>query len=778
MKRTLLALWLLTLCLPVVVVFGQDGEATLDEERITFDVSLSEDRGGGRVQGSAGNIELREGQYLLATGGVELKFRDLELTAELARVDIPTNLLTAEGNVVLDEGPQRLTGDKLEYDLTTQTGKVTQATAFVDPDYYFSGSQIAKIGPTTYTVNDGVFTSCEQEVPSWSFHLKDANITLGEYARIRHATMKFGKLPVLYVPYMLWPATTERTSGFLVPKPGYSQRFGAELDLAYYKTLGRSADTTFFLDLSSKEFFGLGNEIRYRPSENTKGYFRAYYLFEPDDFDEGFFNPIFDPDRQRGDDRWKIEFFHESKKLWGDFRGVVNLQEYSDLDYLQDFERDVRRQTRSFIYSNAFLSRNVGQTSLNIQADQREQIRVNATDIRRQLPEVEFRVRPTRLGRSPVYFSLDSSLHYFSIEQQNFRDGFDDDGNPIRILNSELDEQYGRGHIAPEISIPISNLSWLSAKLNVGGRATFYSDTLTVGEDNTVVNPREFSGESLTRTVGEGSLEIIGPIFSRIFEKDSGRFSKLKHIIEPRITYNYLDEFEEQSSVFLFDEVDQFTPTNGVVFSLINRLMAKSRPTGEDEDEGGAVEIGSFEVRQAFSFDDARPFQVDLEGNELSEGPISMVLRLNPSTRTSFKTEMRYDTANSEVRSLRVSGSKIFGGFDPKGNGRPVGGHRIGLSWFSNFNAMGDTTNNQARLFTRFSLLPRRLSLEAEVTYDFEGIEKKLIQQRYFLDWKSQCYSWRLEFRESMVRSIEDRDIRFSLTLKNVGTFLDLNENF
>jgi len=54
--------------------------------------------------------------------------------------------------------------------------------------------------------------------------------------------------------------------------------------------------------------------------------------------------------------------------------------------------------------------------------------------------------------------------------------------------------------------------------------------------------------------------------------------------------------------------------------------------------------------------------------------------------------------------------------------------------------------------------------------------------QRYFLNWTSQCYTWQLELRESargaINNRIKDRDLLFALTLKNVGTFLDLNSSF
>ncbi len=151
-----------------------------EEDRVTFSFTLGGEQGGGQATGSAGDFEYQEGRYLIATGGVDFKYQGLRLQAERARVDIPTNLLTAEGDVILDEGPQRLAGQTLEYDLDTRTGKATDATAYVAGDYYFTGSEVAKTGDDTFTVDQGIFTSCEQDVPSWSLQMSAARITLDE----------------------------------------------------------------------------------------------------------------------------------------------------------------------------------------------------------------------------------------------------------------------------------------------------------------------------------------------------------------------------------------------------------------------------------------------------------------------------------------------------------------------------------------------------------------------------------------------------------------------
>jgi hypothetical protein len=340
------------------------------------------------------------------------------------------------------------------------------------------------------------------------------------------------------------------------------------------------------------------------------------------------------------------------------------------------------------------------------------------------------------------------------------------------VEQNQLEDRYGRANIEPTLSIPVSTLTWLSAKVNLGGSATFYTDSLTADEEGNLVTPRSFGGGSLERLVPDAGVEIVGPVFSRIFEKGLGRFSKFKHVIEPRATYRYVDDFDEQNQIFNFDEVDGLTPTNGWVFSLTNRLLAKP----SNPDEGGAVEIASFELRQALSLDDDRPGQGTVNGENTSEGPLFASLRVNPSRKTSFKTDFRYSTLYNQLQSFSFSGEKRFGGtvLSP-------GLNRVGLTWFTNWNAVdGEKVSDQLRFFTRFPLFTPKLTLDAEVSYDV--LNSEIRYQRYFLNWQAECYGWQLEFRESIrgpqATRMEDRDVRFSLTLKNVGTFLDLNESF
>jgi len=715
-------------------------DAERDDERVRFEVELAD----GRAVIRAEDFRYQPGDYMIATAGVEVRYKDLVLTADRARLDIPTQLITAEGNVVLDEGPRRLSGDTLEYHLESRTGRLTNATAYVQPDYYFSGVELAKTGPEDYAVTDGVFTSCSGDSPPWSIALSSAKVTLEDYARIKNARMRFKNVPVLYVPYILWPTKTERSSGFLIPKPGFSSRRGAYLGVAYYQTLGRSADLTLLGDAYSESYFGGGMELRWRPSETSRGLFQGYFITEPDEIDPADVPPVrIDPNFMQGDDRWKLRFFHQQDKIFKHFRAVIDFVDYSDFNFQGDYERDVSRSAQSFVYSNAYLTANVGNQSFNILVDRRERVRRGGRDVRHQLPEIEYRLRPTRLGSTPIYFSLLSSLNYFQVQLDE--DEFD----------------YGRADLLPFFSIPLSTIPWLSAKLDVGGRVTFYSDSLNDRRS-------EFSGESLTRTFGSATLEVVGPAFSRIFNKGLGRFAKIKHVIEPRFDFNFVSDFDDQLFVPVFDEVDNFLSRQDVVFSFNHRLIAK--PAADEEDDpsaGGAFEIASFSLAQGYSFDDDRPLQFGRRDRDRKSqaSPIFASLRLNPSQRTSLKLDAAYNTLFGRFESASLSGRLALG----KHN-------ELGAAWFTRFNAeTGAEQRNQAQLFGSFALLPERLFLDGAFRFDLR-LEETL-EQILRLRYNGSCYGLQLEWRESNFANVDQSDVRFLLTLKHVGTFLDFTSS-
>ncbi|MFP3941399.1 MAG: LPS-assembly protein LptD [Gemmatimonadota bacterium] len=731
---------------------AEDEEDEDDPDRIAFDLRLEDGRG--TVAGSAGELELRREDYAVLTGGVEIHHQDVTLRAERAEVDLETREVVATGDVVFDQGPRRLAGATLTFDLDAKTGTLTDATAYVDPDYYFTGDEIAKVDEDVYVVTNGVFTSCEQDVPDWSFRLGRARVEVDAYARVRNASMRVKRLPVFYTPYIVWPTKEDRTAGLLVPNFGYTDRRGAYLGLAYYQPIGRSYDTTFFLDSYGEGFVGLGNELRYQPTEGTSGRFEGYAIRETEPLavaPGGQDDPVVGGEEDEW--RWRMELDHVSDDLPLGLRGVVDWTEYSDFQFFQDFDRDFNRNSRRFEDSKAFLTGNWGSHLVNVLVNDRETFAGDRIITDRQLPAIEYQLRSTPvwttpLWEAPLYLSVDSSLAYLDVDR-----------------SAAFDTQYGRADLFPEVSIPLEPAPWLSLSLRGGYRLTWWGDSLETDPTEVQETGDAFTGESVTRSLPTWGADLIGPSFARVFDAEIGPFARFMHVIEPRVSYSFVDGFDRTREVPSFDSVDRLFSGNVARVSLSQRLKAKP----PEEEGGSAREILTFELAQDYSFDSKEPLQrgaavlgdPEAETLESQRGPLEATLRFAPSDTTSLRAEWRYSTLFDQLTSSSIAAEHRFGP------------HDASVRYTTRFRAQdGETLSDQIRLGTGVSVLPGRLAVRAAIDYDLERSE--LQEQRYFVDWTSQCYSVRFEFRDFQVGNIQDTDYRLAFTLKNVGTFLDL----
>nr|HRC84062.1 LPS assembly protein LptD [Thermoanaerobaculia bacterium] len=757
-----------------------------EEGQISFQLPFTKEKGGGVATGKAGKLTFETEKTAVLSGGVDLAYKDLKLKAQEVEVNLATKVVVARGDVVIDQGPQRLTGEVATYDLETRTGTLHHATASVSPEIYFRGEELEKISDDLYTIEKGVLTACTDPVPDWSFSVRKARIQVEGYAHLKGAAMRVKKAPILYLPRLIWPAKRDRASGFLIPQPGYSNQRGPSLSLAYFQTLGRSYDTTFYGDLygfsfANGRYFGFGDEFRYAPSSNSHGEINAYVVRDPQRRSPDPANPgAFRVDTEY---RWKVALDHTSERLPFGMRGALSYRDYSDFDFVRDFERNIDKSALRSIYSRGFASGNWGLHSLNVLADSRETfISRDAagreiTVTQRRLPKVNYSLRPVRFGRLPLYFNLDGSAAYLQLERSTSYAG-----------------NYGRFDLTPNFKVPVLALPWLSATVNGGGRYTWYGDSVcranvpgSSGGQLCRSTQQEFTGDSLSRLVPTASADIVGPSFSRIISANAGRFSKFKHIVEPRFSYGYVGTVDEKDSARtpLFDEVDSVGTTNVGRVALVNRLLAKPA-----DGKGSASEILSIEVARAYSFDDTVPLSVlsDDRGHVREKqqwGPITSLIRFQPGGPTYFRGQLVYNTQASTFSQWSLSGGVGFWGATAEATWLRVVRSALVTDPANPGELLGPVKNttqtDQVQLWGSVPIVPRRLTLQGQISYNLttQDVQKQSIGLRYL----SQCFGFELvarEFRSDFLgadnNSVRrDRDFRFVLTLKNVGTFLDLS---
>jgi LPS-assembly protein len=688
--------------------------------------------GGGDVTWSVGEngiVEAQRDEYLILQHEVMIQYQDIKLRADKVTYNLKTKDVAAEGNVIIDQGPTRISATQAVFNLDTKTGTFFNANATMDPSMYFSGDRIEKVDEDTFRLTNGVVTSCDLDEPAWSFHVGEAEVRRDDYARMRNISFRTRGVPVFWTPRLIWPTKRERSQGLLIPRARFTSEFGSRLENAYFLPIGDSMDATIRADISTQRYFGAGLDVRYVPSENVKiGDLRAYTV----------------NNAERNDLEWKYHYRHAQEELPGGFRGVVDIQDYSNLNFFREYDDDPRLLTLSNVYSSAYLTKNRPTYSLNILSDRRDLVFGNARQRFEQLPSLQLRMYPQQVARTPLYFSMESSTSHLR------------SGTVVGDVRAVTADYY-RTDLFPTVSMRLKTPQWLSVKPQLSLRETWYSASRDASNQIRDDDP-------VSRFYGQAQVEVVGPSFSRIFNREAGTFSRFKHVIEPRFRYLYTTDLDNQERIIRFDTVDSpFLPTvrDSVEYSLTQRLIGK-----EKVGAGNAREVLSFSLRQTVALSEPFPRFGSFAG-EHRFTPLSANLRFNPYQSMTVDAAATFGNISKQLDQVSLSTNLV-------GSGARADRY-LGFTYFATLQRPGSFggDSSQIRLHGGSALIRNRL--RADVQLNFDAKQREFLEQRYLTGFTGSCYGIALGYRVYNVigavaqRSIASYDI--SITLKNVGTF-------
>jgi Organic solvent tolerance protein OstA len=718
-----------------------------------FKVTPGVKKQGGEVKYTGKSSQFVRDEYVILDVDVILEYQDVTIHADKLTYNFKTQDSVAEGHVILDQGPTRLTGDHMVFNLDSKTGTFFNATGALQPDMFFVGDKIERLSEDRYILTNGMFTSCELDHPSWSFHVASADITLDDYAHMRNVSFRAHDVPLLYAPRLTWPTKRDRSQGLLIPRVLLSRTYGDRLELGYFIPFGDAVDTTVYADLNDKRYNGVGVNVRYRPSSDVKlGDLSAYLIH----------------DVQAGRNQWKYKYQHSQNNLPGGFRGVVDVEDFSNLEFFRRYDRDPRLHTLSQIYSSAYLTKNRSSYSLNILTDRRDILLGNVDPNNpfappprqrfEQLPSIQFRFYPSRIGESPFYYSLESSMSHLATSG---------------LINGPTANYY-RADIFPTISMQLHTPAWLSIRPQVSVRETYYSDSLS---DDSVANPfgkLTAVNHPIERFYAQGQVDVVGPSLSRIYNESFGGFSKFKHVIEPRFRYLYTTDVNDQNRVIRFDTVD--SPINSIVRSSVEYSLTQRLIGREVGPNGSSREVASFSLTQSVSIGQQFTSATTggLSGSTVPQQgkftPLVAGLHVNPYQSVTFDAAATFGNISHQLDQTSLS-ANLFG------TGVRADKY-LSFSWFSayrqppvNGQPAFDSSSSQIRLNSGSSLFSNRL--RADVQINFDAKKGTFLEQRYLLGGTASCYGIALEFRRYLIFfPVEKTEMSagVSISLKNVGT--------
>ncbi len=656
----------------------------------------------------------QEKNIIIGKGNADVRYGDSRILGDTIELNTETGDGVAIGNVIMEDKESRIECDKAEFNTNTKLGTMYEARGNI-ADYYFTGRKIARLAEDRYSLFSGAFTTCSYTddcTPAWRFRVKRAKIKIEGYARLQYPAFLVKDVPVLYLPYMIVPVKTKRKTGFIMPSLGTSSKDGFFINNSLFWAINQWSDATFYLDYLEKKGVRPGLEYRYTPNKKTTGQFNGIYLKEKDTKREF----------------WKIEFNHKQEFIY-DIKGLARLDLLSNYNLDKEFsdvtDDRTRRQTDSYLS----LIKNWETRSLEFLTRYRESIEEGRDERFGQIPQLIFRNQRERIYETPLFFSMESS--YVGFYKKIGKNG------------TENTTDVSRLDIHPQLALPITNVPWLTFTPTIGIRETYYNR----GERDDEEGTGGFSRETY-----DINLLLEGPKFSRIFHTKSEHIPKIKHLIEPRITYDFIPEIDEddRAKIIQFDTVDNVRPLSRVTYSLTNRVLKKVM-------KGESV----FATEEALRFDVSQSYDL-----------MESTRALMPGSPRRPLSEIRFDLDTRIIDPLKINLDSTYDIYDDivKTVNIEFAIKKEGLGYIHLERRYKKSTSTFLSGTLGLSL-PLGLGFQYSLRYD--ELEEEVVESDYSLEYSSQC--WGLSFdlinRKISVNQKRQDETKFFfiLTLKGIG---------
>ncbi len=693
-----------------------------------------------------------------ATGSVEAELEDgTKFFGDVVDWWNDTHRVLALGNVLFVQGENRIAADRAELDTQTGLGTFFNASGSLsiadrvnrdmfgsqDPDVYFYGEKVERLGPKKYRITKGGFTTCLQPTPRWQLTSGSAVLNIDAYAVATNTLLKVKGVPVLYLPIIYYPIKKDdRATGFLMPSYGNSSMNGFTLSNAFFWAVSRSVDATVQHDWFSRGGQGVGGEFRYIGGTGSDGNARVRYLNEK----ERTYGTILTPARRSFDVNGAV-----SQVLPGRLRARFNANYFSDITVQQTYNMnmyDASRRTRGF---GGNLSGAWGLYNFNAMAGWNE-IFLSDTDTWKtgSAPRVSFGRGLQRLGPLPVFVSAGTEFTR-SIHTNKSGDQVNDAG-------------LMRMDFAPQARLPFRKWQFFTVDSSVTWRSTYYSESKQNGIQVPV---------SIWRNFAQVDSRITGPVFTRVWVTDGlGYADRFKHVFEPNATISRVSAIDNYDSIVKIDGSDYAVGgTTRISYGLTNRLIARRREAGRvSPREILTISVGqSYYTKKAASQVDTS-YSTSFAGRAPSN--FSVVrgdVRISPTPAVGGTVRLEWDPEIRAFQSKSVSGDAAAGRWLHVAGGwsqRRVRAYQFQLDNYVNGELTLRTPEN-------------KVGGTYSATYDVSG--KNFLQSRMVAYYNAQCCGVAVEYQtfnypnaRNRFPLAQDRRFNISVTLAGLGTFSNL----
>ena len=224
-------------------------------------------------------------------GKGQIKYRELQLTADRTDIDWSRSVMTArgipdtsdttgkkfKGTPDMEDGSEVYHGHELSYNFQTKKGRIDVANTTIDQGYYH-GDEIKKVERDVLFVEDGRYTTCDLPEPHYFFFSPKMKVIPQDKVVAEPVYLYIADVPVFALPFGVFPNQRGRRSGLIAPAYGEDSRRGRFLThLGYYWAMSDYMDISFRSDLYTKGGWGAYSTYRYALRYDFTGSFSGEY---------------------------------------------------------------------------------------------------------------------------------------------------------------------------------------------------------------------------------------------------------------------------------------------------------------------------------------------------------------------------------------------------------------------------------------------------------------------------------------------------------------------
>jgi LPS-assembly protein len=702
----------------------------------------------------AGNVLIRsvtqeaDGPWRRLRGAALIETSDMQLKADEVDYNSDTGDVQARGHVHFEHfvRGEKLDCDHAEYNIDEETGKFYTVSGSAAPriqarqgllttrnPYYFEGQWAERL-KDHYILHDGFLTDCLLPRPWWRLRSSAITVVPDDHATTRGSWFYLKNIRLFYTPFFYKSLKKEpRRSGFLIPNIGNSSTRGQVVGLGYFWAINRSYDLTYRTQYFTKA--GLAHHLDFRGDVNPTTSF-DFYL-----------DGLKDQQPIQPSPSGALLILHAKSELGAGWEARGELNYLTSFAFRQQFTESFSEAIFSETHSVGFVTKHWSDFGVNFVAQRNvdfQSITPGDEISIRKLPEAEFveRDHELRLHGWPFWFSMDSSA------------GLDHRGQTL----FQTAEFVSRLDFAPHIT---TALHWAGIQLipSFGIRETSYGAS--------VVSPGIFTGRDVLRNSRDFTADLVLPSLEHIFDAPSWIGQKVKHVIEPRVTYKNVSGIGNFGKVLRFDETDILTNTNQVEFSLTNRLLAKDKNGTVtdflswqvwydryfDPTFGGAVIPGRRDVMQS---------TIDLTGYAFLDGrrhssPVVSALRVQSKVGVEWRAD--YDPIRHHIVNSSIT----------------MDGRIQQFFWSLGHNDLKADpvlapSANQFRGAIGYGAANRRgWSYGFSAYYDYRKADLQYTQTQ--ITYNTDCCGFSIQYRRFDLGTRNENQFRVAFAVSNIGTF-------